>query len=110
MDSNEHGTLEQNEEHHETNISIYYTHKTELYAESYDAMKYATECKNHGTWRKIRGGRGQPSRSGSGAVRRWRRELAGVSSGEGGEASEREEEGAGDGGLGGAATGAGDAR
>ena len=38
MASNEHGAMEQNEEHHEMNISIYYTHEAELYAESYDAM------------------------------------------------------------------------
>ena len=38
MDSNEHGTMERNEEHLGTNISIYYTHETELYAERYDAM------------------------------------------------------------------------
>ena len=38
MDSNEHGEMEQNEEHHETNIWIYYTYETELYAESYDAL------------------------------------------------------------------------
>ena len=38
MDPNEHGTMERNEEHLETNISIYHTHETELYAESYDAM------------------------------------------------------------------------
>ena len=44
MNSNEHGAMEQNVEHHESNISIYYRHETELYAESYDASKYATEC------------------------------------------------------------------
>ena len=38
MDSNEHGIMEQNEEHLETNISIYYTHETKLYAGSYDVM------------------------------------------------------------------------
>ena len=38
MDSNEHGEIEQNVEHHEANNSIYYTRETELYAESYDAM------------------------------------------------------------------------
>ena len=41
MDLNEHGTMEQNEEHLETNISIYYTHETEQYAESYNAMNMA---------------------------------------------------------------------
>ena len=49
MDSNEHGIKEQNVEHHETNISIYYTHETELYAESYDAMNRARYCKKFGT-------------------------------------------------------------
>ena len=38
MDLTEHGTMEQNEDYLETNISIYYTRETELYAESYDAM------------------------------------------------------------------------
>ena len=33
------------EEHHETNISIYYTHETELYAESYDALNRSISCK-----------------------------------------------------------------
>ena len=36
MASNEHGAMEQNEEHHEN--SIYYTRETELNAQSYDAM------------------------------------------------------------------------
>ena len=44
MDSNEHGAMEQNEEHLVTNISIYYTHETELYAESYDAMNMGIYC------------------------------------------------------------------
>ena len=44
MDSNEHGAMEQNEEHLQENISIYYTRKTELYAESYDAMNIAIYC------------------------------------------------------------------
>ena len=50
MDSNEHGAMEQNEEHLETNISIYYTHETELYAESYDAMNMgiAVKLPGHG--------------------------------------------------------------
>ena len=38
MDSNEHDAIEQNVEHHESNILIYYTRETKLYAESYDAM------------------------------------------------------------------------
>ena len=45
MDANEHGIMEQNEEHLETNILIYYTHETEQYAMRCDAMKYATEGK-----------------------------------------------------------------
>ena len=49
MDSNEQDTMEQNEEHLEMNISKYYTHETELYTESYDVMKYATEYEKHGT-------------------------------------------------------------
>ena len=59
MDSNEHCTMEQNEEHLEMNISIYYTHETELYAESYDAMNMSMYCKNLRTW-SIFGGRSQP--------------------------------------------------
>ena len=47
MNSNEYGTMEQNEQHLETNISIYYTHETELYAESYDAMNRSIYCKNY---------------------------------------------------------------
>ena len=49
MDSNEHGTMEQNEENLETNISIYYMHETELYAESYDATNRARYDKIFGT-------------------------------------------------------------
>ena len=45
MDSNEHDAMEQNEEHLEANISIYYMHEEELYVESYDA-------KNRGIYRK----------------------------------------------------------
>ena len=45
MDSNEHGAMEQNEEHLEANISIYYMHETELYTESYDAMNMSMYCK-----------------------------------------------------------------
>ena len=45
MDTNEHGAMEQKEEHLEANISIYYTHETELYAESYDAMNRGKYCK-----------------------------------------------------------------
>ena len=41
MASNEHGAIEQNVEHHETNNSIYYTRETELHAESYGMMKSA---------------------------------------------------------------------
>ena len=55
MDSNEHGTMEQNEEHHEANISIYYTHETELYAESYYAMMLETYSNYLGTWKNLGG-------------------------------------------------------
>ena len=53
MDSNEHGAIEQNVEHHEANISIYYTHETELYAESYDTMNMGIYHKNFKTSKKI---------------------------------------------------------
>ena len=46
MASNEHGAIEQNVEHHETNNLIYYTRETELYAESYDAMNIAIYCED----------------------------------------------------------------
>ena len=42
MASNEHGAIEQNLEHHETDILTYYMRETELYAESYDAMNMGT--------------------------------------------------------------------
>ena len=45
MDSNEHGTKEQNEEHLEMNILLYYKRETEIYAESYDAMNMSILCK-----------------------------------------------------------------
>ena len=57
MDSNEHGAIEQNEEHLETNISINYTHETELYAESYDAMNKSTLCKIFRTSKIFGGGK-----------------------------------------------------
>ena len=57
MDSNEHGTMEQNEEHLEANISIYYTDETELWSRIYDAINRATYCKYYGTWRKSEGGK-----------------------------------------------------
>ena len=41
MSSNEHGAMERNEVHIETNNLICYTPKTELRVQSYDAMKYA---------------------------------------------------------------------
>ena len=52
MDSNEHDALEQNVEHLEVNISIYYTHETELYAESYDALNRSISCKKLGDLEK----------------------------------------------------------
>ena len=44
MDSNEHGTMEQNEEHLAANISIYHACKTVQYAMRYDAMNRVTYC------------------------------------------------------------------
>ena len=41
MDSNEHDAIEGNEVLVETNNLIYYTHETEQYAASYDAMNMA---------------------------------------------------------------------
>ena len=41
MTSNEHGAIEQNVEHHETNNLTYYTHKTDMHAQSYDAENMA---------------------------------------------------------------------
>ena len=49
MASNEHGAMEQNEEHHETNNSIYHKRETELYAESYDALNMGIYHKNFKT-------------------------------------------------------------
>ena len=53
MDSSEHGAMEQNEEHHETNISIYYMRETELYTESYDALNIGMYCDYVGDLEKI---------------------------------------------------------
>ena len=70
MDSNEHGVMEQNEEHLEANISIYYTHETELYAESYDAMNRCIYCKNIRTeYSGEGGGKGRPAGGRRGARR-----------------------------------------
>ena len=41
MDSNEHDAMEWNELLVETNNFTYYTHETEQYAESYDAINMA---------------------------------------------------------------------
>ena len=41
MDSNEHSSMELNEVLVETNNLTYYTHKTEQYVASYDAMNMA---------------------------------------------------------------------
>ena len=41
MISNKHDEMEWNEEYLSTNILIYYTHETEQYAASYDALKTA---------------------------------------------------------------------
>ena len=43
MNSNEHGTMEQNEEYLMMNISIYHAHETEQYAKSYEVMNRAPE-------------------------------------------------------------------
>ena len=43
MNSNEHDTMEQNEEHLMKNILIYHMHETELRMQSYDAMNMALE-------------------------------------------------------------------
>ena len=45
MTSNEHGAIEQNIEHHEANNLTYYTHETEVYAESYAMMNRCTCCR-----------------------------------------------------------------
>ena len=55
MNSNEHGTMEQNEEHLVMNISIYQARKTEQYAMRYAMMNRATYCEKFGTWQKTRG-------------------------------------------------------
>ena len=44
MDSNEHGAMEQNVKHHETNNLTYYTRETELYVETYAMMNMGTCC------------------------------------------------------------------
>ena len=43
MNSNEHGTMEQNEEHLEMNILINHARKTEQYEKSYNAMNMEIE-------------------------------------------------------------------
>ena len=48
MDSNKHGAMEQNEEHIQTNKSIYYTPKTELRMQSYDAMNMPENVRDLG--------------------------------------------------------------
>ena len=61
MASNEHGSIEQNVENHETNNSIYYTRETELYAESYAMLNRGTCCKMMKTWRIFENGKSQPA-------------------------------------------------
>ena len=92
--------MEQNEEHLEANISVYYTHKRELYTESYDAMKRAIyyaklrdleyfgrgEESQPSVWIEIRCRSGSARRSwrGRGGRRRSReREAAGPATGAG---------------------------
>ena len=50
MASNEHGAIEQNVEHHETNNLRYYTRETELHAESYAMLNRGTYAKILRTW------------------------------------------------------------
>ena len=42
MTSNEHGAIEQNEEHNEANNLTYYTRETELHARSYALLNMGT--------------------------------------------------------------------
>ena len=44
MNTNKHGTKEENGEHLVANISIYHARKTELYAMRYDAMNMRSTC------------------------------------------------------------------
>ena len=44
MTSNEHGAIEQNVEHHETNNLTYYTRESELHARSYALRNKSTFC------------------------------------------------------------------
>ena len=76
MTSNEHGAIEQNVEHRETNNLTYYTRQSELHARSYALLNMGTCCRILRTQKK-RGRRGQrtvalPIGSGRGAM-----ELAG---------------------------------
>ena len=87
MDSNEHFTMEQNEEHLEANISIYYPNETELWSRSYDAMNRATYCKYYGTSRKSEGGK----KSSSSRSDLARAEAGLLLAGEGGEEGGRPE-------------------
>ena len=81
MNSNKHGTVEQNEEHLTMNIFIYYACKTDLRSESYGMFNRVPECKVFRTWQKndLRGkvntgGKGAPVDRGSQARRgKWRR-------------------------------------
>ena len=50
MDSNKHGTMEQNEEHILMNILIYSTHKTEQYATSYGMMNMGLKHEGEKTY------------------------------------------------------------
>ena len=63
MYSNKHGTMEQNEEHLETNILLYHARKTEQYAMRYDAMNRATYCENIWDLENFEGGKQPRSRS-----------------------------------------------
>ena len=55
MTSNEHGAIEQNEEHHEANNLTYYTRESELHARSYGAMNRGICTKISNTSKKKEG-------------------------------------------------------
>ena len=61
MTSNEHGAIERNVEHHETNNLTYYTRETELHARSYALLNRGTYAKILRTWRIFRARESQRS-------------------------------------------------
>ena len=50
MTSNEHGAIEQNEEHRDATNLTYYTRESELHARSYALMNGDTSRENAKTW------------------------------------------------------------